>query len=126
MHDYDKSSKEGECRMRIDRDAPPEERENLLAVTQILAGMRYNDPRLFQLFGGREAMIESPVLQEFLAEGRRKSITVVLVERFGSIASTLATALDSITDLEKLDELTRIAVKCPDVETFAQEISSPG
>jgi hypothetical protein len=29
-----------ECRTRIDRDAPPDEHENLLAVTQILAGMR--------------------------------------------------------------------------------------
>jgi hypothetical protein len=57
-----------ECRTRIDRDAPPDEHENLLAVTQILAGLRYNDPRLFQLLGGREAMIESPVLQEFVAE----------------------------------------------------------
>jgi hypothetical protein len=56
-----------ECRTRIDRDAPPDEHENLLAVTQILAGLRYNDPRLFQLLGGREAMIESAVLQEFLA-----------------------------------------------------------
>ena len=62
-----------ECRTRIDRDAPPDEHENLLAVTQILAGMRYNDPRLFQILGGREAMIESPVLQEFLAERTREN-----------------------------------------------------
>ena len=44
-----------ECRARIDRDAPPDEHENLLAVTQILAGMRYNDPRLFQILGGRRS-----------------------------------------------------------------------
>ena len=41
------------CRERIDRQAPPDERENLLAVTQVLAGLRYNDPALLQLiFGG--------------------------------------------------------------------------
>ncbi len=43
-----------ECRSRIDRDAPPDEHENLLAVTQILAGMRYNDPRLFQILGAEK------------------------------------------------------------------------
>jgi hypothetical protein len=61
-----------QCRARIDRDAPPEEHENLLAVTQVLAGLRYNDPRLFQLLGGRKAMIESPVLQELKAEWTRR------------------------------------------------------
>jgi hypothetical protein len=33
--------------------------ENLLAVTQSLAGMRYNDSILCQLWGGPETMIES-------------------------------------------------------------------
>jgi len=50
------------------------EHENMLAVTQILAGLRYNDPRLFELLGGREVVIESPVLQEFVAECPRERI----------------------------------------------------
>ena len=41
------------CRERIDADAPPGEHENLLVVTQILAGLRYNDPRLFSILGGK-------------------------------------------------------------------------
>jgi hypothetical protein len=114
-----------ECRARIDRDAPSDEHENLLAVTQILAGMRYNDPRLFQILGGREAMIESPVLQEFLAEGQRKSIVVFLAERFGPAANAVEPVLNSITNGKKLNELTRLAAKCPDLETFTREISSP-
>jgi hypothetical protein len=77
-----------ECRTRIDRDALSDEHENLLAVTQILVGMRYNDSELLQISGGREAMIESPVLQQFLAESQRKSIMLFLVERFGSAANT--------------------------------------
>ena len=44
-----------ECRARIDRDAPPGEHENLLAVLQVLAGLRYNEP------AGRRA----PRLSEF-------------------------------------------------------------
>jgi hypothetical protein len=114
-----------ECRARIDHDAPPDEHENLLAVTQVLAGMRYNDPRLFQILGGREAMIESPVLQEFLAETHRECIILVLVERFGSGGNAVEPALHSITNRKKLNELTRLAAKCPDLETFTREISSP-
>ena len=85
-----------QCRDRIDRDAPPGEQENLLAVTQVLARLRYNDERLFQLFGGRKAMIESPVLQELKAEwtqGReettRRDILKFLETRFGTPARTL-------------------------------------
>jgi hypothetical protein len=37
-----------ECRERIDQSAPADEHENLLAVTQFLARLRYNDPRLFE------------------------------------------------------------------------------
>jgi len=48
-----------ECRARIDRDALPEERESLLVVTHFMAGLRYNDRRLFEILGGRQVMIES-------------------------------------------------------------------
>ena len=44
-------------------------------MAQVLAGLRYNDPRLFQLLGGREAMIESPVLQELKDEWTREAAT---------------------------------------------------
>ena len=47
-----------QCRARIDRDAPPNEHVNLLAVTQFLARLRYDDPKLFQILGGRKAMSE--------------------------------------------------------------------
>ena len=60
------------CRARIDAEAAAEEHDNLLAVTQVLAGLRYNDARLFDLLGGREAMIESPVLQELKNEWTRE------------------------------------------------------
>jgi hypothetical protein len=61
MHEDGKSGKEAECRTTIDCDAPHDKHENLLAMTQTLAGVRYNDPRFFQTLGGREAMFESPM-----------------------------------------------------------------
>ena len=47
------------CRERIDQQAMPTERDNLLAVSQILAKLRYNDAGLLNILGGRQAMIES-------------------------------------------------------------------
>jgi hypothetical protein len=57
-----------QCRARIDEEAAPDERENLLAVTQVLAGLRYNERGLFQFLGRKDAMTEAPVLQEPKAE----------------------------------------------------------
>jgi hypothetical protein len=109
------------CRERIDEDAPPGEHENLLAVTQILAALRYYDPRLFQLLGGREAMIESPVLKELISERVRKDIRKVLVARFGAEAKVLETELKSVDD-EGLDELVEWAATCPDLDSFRERL----
>ena len=105
------------CRDRIDRDARPGEHENLLAVTQFLLGLRYNDltlrERLGALLGGRVAMIESPILQEFEAEftrnatieTRRKDIVKVLLARFGDAAKAFEAELNGVDEhrLEGLD-----------------------
>ncbi len=99
-----------ECRARIDHDAPPDEHENLLAVTQVLAGLRYDDPRLFQLLGGRKAMIESPVLQRLLQETkqetrletRQNDILRILLTRFRIAAPDIEAMLKSIDDDERL------------------------
>src|SRR5262249_52687116 len=69
------------CRARIDHQSPQlghAEHQNLLAVTQMLLGLRYNQKmdqpileRLRALLGGRQAMIESPIYQEIVAESKR-------------------------------------------------------
>ena len=117
-----------QCRARIDRDGQPEEHENLLAVSQVLAGLRYDDPRLFQILGGREAMIESPVLQQLKAEwtqeGERKTIIKVLVARFGDEAEDLRAKLDMIDDEARLQELAEAAATCPDLEAFRRQLAT--
>ena len=57
-----------QCRQRIDDQAPPIERANLLAITQVMTRLRYNDPGLLSLFGGKQTMIESPLIQELVDE----------------------------------------------------------
>jgi len=123
-----------QCRTRIDEQAPPEERENLLAVTQVLAGLRYNEAGLFQLLGGRKAMIESPVLQELKAEWtrdaaresalqtNRRAIVHVLLARFGPQAKEIATQLETVVDDARLNELVEFAAVCSDLPSFRKEL----
>jgi hypothetical protein len=120
-----------ECRDRIERDAPPGEHENLLAVTQFLAGLRYNDARLFELLGGRQAMIESPVLKELIAdckreaaiEARQKDILKILVTRFGAAAKGLEPEVKAVND-DRLEDLIASAATCPSLDSFREQLSS--
>ncbi len=115
------------CRERIDRDAPPGEHENMLAVTQILAGLRYNDPKLFKILGGRKAMIESPVLRELKEEWTRETaiedLTTVLVARFGAKAGTLEAALKAIDDASRLKELIKLAATARTLSSFRKQLA---
>jgi hypothetical protein len=111
-----------ECRARIDRHAQGSDHENLLGVTQFLARLNYNDPRLFKILGGRKTMIESPVLKELRREERCSTIIDVLVERFGRQARSLQPRLESIKDDRKLKELTKQSVHCLDLESFEKLI----
>ncbi len=114
-----------ECRARIDRHATRGDRENLLAVTQFLARLNYNDPRLFQVLAGRKAMIESPLLRELLAENSRDMILAVLSGRFGEAAEGLQSGLNRIKSEKRLMELARQAGVCPDLDTF-RKLLNPG
>lgn len=121
-----------QCRARIDEGAAPEERENLLAVTQVLAGLRYNESGLSQILGGRDAMIESPVLQELKADWtreaalqtNRRAIVHVLVVRFGPQAEELASQLETIADDARLEELIKLAASCSDLQSFQKELAA--
>jgi hypothetical protein len=112
-----------QCRDCIDRDAPTDEQENLMAVTPVFATLRYNDERLFQLFGGRKAMIESPVIQEILADRQREDILKVLETRFGTPARSLEAEVSTI-EFEKLDEVLKLAVTCRTLASFRKRLSS--
>ncbi|MFI5458417.1 MAG: hypothetical protein ACHRXM_23550, partial [Isosphaerales bacterium] len=118
-------------RARIDRDAPRNEHENLLAVTQFLARLRYNNQKLFQILGGRKAMIESPLVQELfqelIAERTRKTLIKAvidfLVARFGSKAQALETELKTIDDEARLQALVKHAATCRTLSSFRKQLA---
>ncbi|MGO9916856.1 MAG: hypothetical protein ACLQIB_19425 [Isosphaeraceae bacterium] len=112
-----------ECRDRIGRDAPKDEQDNLMAVTQLLARLRYNKESLFQLFGGRRAMIESPVIQEIIADCKREQIVKFLEARFGVAALDLKSALNAVDD-ERLDDFLKLAATCRSLAAFRKKLTS--
>jgi hypothetical protein len=116
-----------ECRRRIDKQARPEERDNLLAVSQVLVQLRYNDPELLKILGGKRVMIESPLIKEIVAENtqkaRQEDILEVLQARFGEVPKDVAERLRSIRAQKKLKALVKHAAQCPDLEAFWRRLS---
>jgi hypothetical protein len=101
--------------------------EQILAVTQVLAGLRYNDRKLFQILGGRKAMIESPVLQELKEEWTREAaieyLMTFLVARFGAKAGELENSLKAIDDASRLKELIKHAATARSLNSFRKQLA---
>jgi hypothetical protein len=110
------------CAEKIERVAHPNDRADLLAVSQVMTGLRFPDPGLLRLLGGQEPMIESPLLRKMIAETRHADILDVLKTRFGTVPRDVATLLRDILDPKKLRKLNVLAVKCPDLEAFREAL----
>jgi hypothetical protein len=113
-----------ECRRRIDAQAPPAQHANFLGVIQVMMGLRYNEPNLLAIFGGEQAMIESPVLQQMLARGHQTDIQVVLTSRFEIVPADILSTVETIFDRTRLRELLAWAARCPDLEAFRARLTS--
>ena len=112
-----------QCRERIDRQAPPNEHDNLLSVTQVMAWLRYNDPQLLTIIGGRQTMIESTLIQGLLAERSHKHILRLLTKRFGFVPVDVKAAVEKVQEEDRLDEVVDWAVSCPDLEAFRARLT---
>jgi hypothetical protein len=103
------------------------------AVTQVLARLHFDRPDWLDILGGRKAMIESPLIQEIVAEsertGRVKSTVDVLETRFGRVTATITAGLEQVKEDEKVVRLLRQAVVCPSLQAFEellrQELPAP-
>lgn len=79
-----------ECRRRIDESTPKSKQNDLLSVMQVLLSLRFRDRRLFQLLGGKRAMIESPLIDELVDERYGDQMRRELAERKRQFAEELA------------------------------------
>jgi len=68
-------------------------------------------------------MIESPVIQEIIAERQREDILMVLETRFGTSARTLEAEVATV-EVDKLDEVLKLAVTCRSLASFRKKLSS--
>lgn len=126
------------CRERIQAVTDPTDRAGLLVVTQILAGLAFPGRKFLELFGGPEAMIESPVLDEvkeilrkrYEAEGAAKAlrgaVVAALEARFGTAPAASIAVLDTYTDATQLKALVQAAATCPDLDTFVAGLTAHG
>jgi hypothetical protein len=110
----------------------------VIAVSQILASLRYNDRWLFTFFRGKEGMIESPYLNEIIEEqvnlrvGKavakarvsqlRQDIPRILRDRFGALPAEFGAELDKVTDIAELHALADWAERCSDLDAFRQRL----
>ena len=117
-----------ECRRIIDAKAKPEEHGNLLAVTQVLMDLVHYDAPLYAIFGGKEAMIESPLLNELIdekvAERSQQDVLEVLEARFGLVPLDVAQRVKQVRNADNLSQLIRQAARCPDLEAFRQALGA--
>lgn len=116
------------CRDRIDREAPHQERRNLLAVTQVLTKLRFPDPQLLMLFGGRQVMIDSPLIRELVAENTQETLQQVIVRiltaRFGTVSDALAARVKSVRKKEELDNMVSFAALCAGLAAFEARLTA--
>ncbi len=102
--------------------------------------LRYNDPQLLALIGGRKGLIESPYLQSIVeevvaerlakevakvaAKEHQRNILRILTKRFGSVPGDIQTLLEAVSEESQLDELLDWAVTCPDLDAFRARLSA--
>lgn len=120
------------CRDRIERDGG-RQKDNLLAVAQVLAQLHVDRPEWLKILGGSKAMIESPLIQEIGAEFARvervKALVDILKARFGAVTPTITAGLELLKEQERLVRLTQGAATCRDLQAFEealpQELPTP-
>ena len=112
------------CAEKIEREAHPKDQADLLAVSQVLLGLRFPDPELLRLLGGKGSMFESPLLQQMIAENLHEAIQEALKARFGAMPRDITRLLRENLDLRKLKHLNAVAAKCPDLQAFREALLS--
>jgi hypothetical protein len=112
------------CAARIEREAPPNDRTDMLVVSQVMTQLRFADGELLSIFRGAPKMIESPLVQEWKAEAVHVLILDALKDRFKSVPRDVSKRLREIVDEKKLRKLSRIANKCATIDAFRDALLS--
>jgi hypothetical protein len=110
------------CADKIEREAHPKDRADLLAVSQVMTGLRFPNSELLRLLGGKETVFDSPVLQKMRAETRQADVLAILKKRFMTVPREITKVLRAVVNDEKMHNLVVLAATCPDIETFREAL----
>jgi hypothetical protein len=122
------------CRERIEKQALPTQKANLLATTHVMAEMRYNDLDLMKLLGVspmsmQDVIDASPWIRSIKADTARETATHMILrrlrKRFGAVPEDVGAHLRSVNDQQRLDSLLDAACDCADLEGFRAALNSP-
>ncbi|MCI0459436.1 MAG: hypothetical protein L0Z62_21005 [Gemmataceae bacterium] len=112
------------CRERIEELGSVSEQNRLLAVTEVLASLRYPSQELLAILGGRRTMSEFPIIQEIVTEKLQDQILEFLKGRFEEVPAELVKLVRSVQKEKKLAQLSRYAGACPDLKAFRARLLS--
>jgi predicted transposase YdaD len=89
------------CRDRLDKEGGAK-RANLLAVTQVFARLHFDKPEWLDILGGSKAMIESPFMQEIVAQSERsgqvEGMLHILQGKFGAVGPEISAGLAQVKE----------------------------
>ncbi len=118
-----------QCKDAIEARTTGGEQKNLLAVTEILASLRFDRTMLRALFRGAKTVIESPVLQGWLREGEVKTLHNVILDglevRFGLVPEDLSATIRLVDEVERLRIAHKFSYICDSLEAFRLALTAP-
>ncbi len=106
-----------QVKQRLDREAPPSEAADLWSAIYILMGLRYEPALVQRLLQGVRSMKESSTYRAILEEGEAKGkvegkaeearnmLLMLGRDQFGEPPAAAKAALDSLTDVRRLEAL---------------------
>jgi len=110
------------CAERIEKEAQPKDRTDMLVISQVMAKLRFPGLDLTNFFGGQKIMIESPLWTQWRAEAQQGDILELLKDRFGPVPRDVIKLLSAVDNEKKLRKLNVLASKCADLDAFREAI----
>jgi hypothetical protein len=118
-----------QCKDVIEANTTGGTRANLLAVTEILGGLRYDERTLQAILRRGGKMIESPVLQRWLRESKVEALQGVVLKtistRFPPLPADVSAAVRLVEDEDRLQTLIDAAYTADSLAAFRTHLTTP-
>jgi len=113
------------CRDRIEHEGG-QQKGNLLAVAHVFARLHYDKPEWLDILGGSKMIIETPFIQQIVAESERaglvEGILHMLKKKFGDPGPEIAASLAQVKGKEAILDLVVRAGNCTSLQEFKEAL----